>query len=370
MTDRAAFVPPARKELNDVSLQRPDWTNPGLRDSRLLWLDKNENTDPAMQAVVFKVLAEMDPRSVAIYPDAAPLYRKLAEYLGVSSQSLVLASGSDGIIGSVFRAFVEPGDAVMLPHPTYAMYQVYCSVHGAKTTRLEYAASDAGPVLPAGMVTEAIRRLRPKLVCLPNPDSPTGTVFEPGAMRDIIRSALEAGSMILVDEAYYPFYAHTVAPWAAEFPNLVVARTFSKAWGLTGVRLGYGITTAEIANLLQKVRPNYEVNMVAVAMAVRLISDFEHEMKASVARLNQGRDAFLSAMKALGLRTLASHGNFCHVAFGRWADRVHAALEEIAIYRRDSGVPCLQGYSRFSATTAERFGPVIARVRSVVQGDK
>lgn len=365
--DSASFLPPARREISDAGLQRPDWTVVGHRDPRLLWLDKNENTDPLLQTITFKVLAEMDPRSVAIYPDAAPLYHKLAEYIGVSPQSLVLAPGSDGIIGSVFRAFIEPGNVVLLTHPTYAMYQVYCSMHGADTARLEYLASEMGPTLRPETVTGAIRKRRPKLICLPNPDSPTGTVFEPDALRDIIRSALEVGSMILVDEAYYPFYADTVVPWIAEFPNLIVARTFSKAWGLTGVRLGYGIATPAVAALLQKVRPNYEVNTVAVAMALRLIKDFNHEMMASVKRLNEGRDRFVSAMKALGLRTLASHGNFCHVAFGSWADSVHATLRDIVLYRQDFDVPCLKGFSRFSSTSTRLFTPVIKRIRDVVR---
>jgi histidinol-phosphate aminotransferase len=102
-------------------------------------------------------------------------------------------------------------------------------------------------------------------------------------------------------------------------------------------------------------------------MAVRMISDFDHEMEASVERLNRGRDGFVAAMKALGLRTIASYGNFCHVGFGSWAESVHAALAEIVLYRRDSDVPCLKGFSRFSATTVERFGPVIDRVRAIVR---
>lgn len=367
MIDRISFVPPARREVSGAGLHRPDWTNTGSRDPRLLWLDKNENTDPVLQAVAFKVLAEMDTRSVTTYPDAAPLYLKLAEYLGLSPHSIVLAPGSDGVIGSVFRAFIEPGDAVLLTHPTYAMYQVYCSMHGAETTRLEYLAGEAGPSLLPETVIGAIRKRQPKLVCLPNPDSPTGTVFEPDAMRDIIRSALGAGSMILVDEAYHPFYANTVVPWIAEFPNLIVARTFSKAWGLTGLRIGYAIVAPDVAALLQKVRPNYEVNAVAVAMALRMVSEFDHEMRASVERLNQGRDGFVSAMGALGLRTLSSHGNFCHVAFGSWADRVHAALSDIVLYRQDSDASCLKGFSRFSSTTAELFSPVIERVRNVIR---
>ena len=304
---------------------------------------------------------------VTTYPDTSPLYHRLADYLGISPKSLILTQGSDGVIGSVFRAFIEPGDVVLLTHPTYAMYQVYSSMFGADTAKLEYSAGEMGPSMRPEAVIGEIRKRRPKLVCLPNPDSPTGTVFEPTVLRDIIRSALEAGSLILIDEAYHPFYANTVMPWIAEFPNLVVARTFSKAWGLTGVRLGYGIATPDVADLLQKFRPNYEVSAVAVAMALRMISDFDHEMRASVARLNHGRDGFLSAMKALGLRTLASHGNFCHVAFGSWADHVHTTLSDIVLYRQDSDAPCLKGFSRFSSTTAELFGPVIERVRNVVR---
>jgi histidinol-phosphate aminotransferase len=367
MTEEVAFVPPSRSALLDAGLQRPDWLNAGHRDPRLLWLDKNENTDPVLQAVVFRVLAEMDPRSVAIYPEAAPLYHKLAEYIGVSPRSLILAQGSDGVIGSVFRVFIEPGDVVLLTQPSYAMYQVYADMSGAKTVALEYLADENGPLLRPEAIIEKIWMRRPKLVCLPNPDSPTGTVIEPDALRAIIRSALDVGALILVDEAYYPFYDHTVVPWIAEFPNLVVARTFSKAWGLTGVRLGYGIASPDITAMLQKFRPNYEANTVALAMVLRMISDFDHEMRASVKRLNQGRDEFLSSMKELGLRSLESHGSFCHVAFGSSADRVHANLSDIVLYRHDFSSPCLKGFSRFSSTTSELFVPVIDRIRDAVR---
>lgn len=366
MTGPANFVPPVRWMDPGVELVRPDWTSVGYRDPKLLWLDKNENTDPVLQAVVYRVLAEMDPRNVTVYPDPAALYHKLAEYLGVSPRALVLAQGSDGVIGSVFRTFVAPGDGVLFPSPTYAMYEVYASMSGAATTRLEYSPGPDGPLLePAAMIHE-IKKRRPKLVCLPNPDSPTGTVVEPDALRAIVLCAREVGSMILIDEAYYPFYQHTVLPWLEEFPNLVVARTFSKAWGLTGLRLGYGIASPEVAAAIQKFRPNYEVNSVAVAMALRMISDFEHEMRASVARLNEGRDGFMVAMRNLGLGTLASRGSFCHVAFGHHAKRIHARLSDMVLYRQDFSAPCLKGFSRFSSTTNELFAPVIGCIQTLM----
>lgn len=364
MTQRPPFVPQARKEIADPGLLRPDWTRESGRHPGLLWLDKNENTDPALQTVVFRVLAEIDPRSVTVYPDPEPLYRTLAAYLNVTSDALVLAQGSDGIIGSVFRAFIAPGDSVLLMNPTYAMYEVYCRMHGADVTRIAYEATADGPQASADDVIKTIQSRRPKLVCLPNPDSPTGTVFEPDVLRRIVQSALEVGALMLVDEAYHPFYPQTTVPWISEYPNLVVARTFSKAWGLTGLRLGYGVTTRTIASLLQKVRPNYEVNQIAVAIAMRMIVDFEQEMQASVERLNRGRDGFQAAMRDLGFRTFPVHGSFCHVAFGPQADRVHAALREVVLYRHDFDSPSLKGFSRFSATTTEFFAGVIACIRN------
>lgn len=367
MPERGVFVPPARKEIADPALRRPDWTAAGPRDPRLLWLDKNENTDPVFQAIIRTALTQIDPRSVTAYPDTAPLYRKLSEYLDVSPKSLILASGSDGVIGAVFRTFVAPGDAVLITDPTYAMYPIYGGIQGARLVRLEYRAGPAGPTLAPDAVIAAIRDYRPKLVCLPNPDSPTGTVFEPEELRRVVRAALEAGAMMLIDEAYHPFYAPTALPWIAEFPNVVVARTFSKAWGLTGARLGYGVSTPEAAALMQKVRPNYDGNMVAAALALRMLTDFEPEMKASVERLNRGRDGFTAAMKGLGLRTIPGRGNFCHVAFDSRSERVHAALADLVLYRKDNDAPCLKGFSRFSATTAELFKPVVERVRGAVQ---
>ncbi|MDE2141108.1 MAG: histidinol-phosphate aminotransferase family protein [Elusimicrobia bacterium] len=367
MTANARFVPPARKEIADARLQRPVWSSAEPRDPRLLWLDKNENTDPIFQEVIIKALAGIDPRSVTAYPDTAPLYRRLGDYLGVSPKSLILASGSDGVIGAVFRTFVGSGDVVLMTDPTYAMYPVYAGIQGADVVRMEYAPGEDGPVLRPETVIESIRKHHPKLVCLPNPDSPTGNVFAPDALKNVVRAALEAGAMILVDEAYHPFYDHTVLPWIADFPNLIIARTFSKAWGLTGARLGYGVSTPEAAALMQKVRPNYDGNMIAAALALRLISDFEPDMRASVERLNRGRDGFIADMKALGFKALTGHGNFCHVAFGPHAGRAHAALSDLVLYRKDNEAPCLKGFSRFSATTAERFAPVVESIRDAVR---
>lgn len=358
-------TPTPRAEIADDALWRPDWTAGEARDPALLWLDKNENADPELNALVAELVGGLDSEPCFTYPEAAPLYRKLAAWLEVAPENLLLAAGSDGIIRSVFEAYVTPGDTVLHTSPTFAMYPVYCGIYGARPVTLDYHPSDNGPVLPADEIVAAIATERPRLVCLPNPDSPTGTAFAEHEMRAIIEAAGESGAVMLVDEAYHPFLPRTVLPWVGEYGHLVVARSTGKAWGMAGLRIGYAAAAPALAAILHKVRPMYETGAVAMAVFERML-DHTDAMAASVARLETGKRNFLDAMRALGLRTLDGHGNFLHVAFGPHARAVHKALADIVVYRKDFAQPCLRGFSRFSATTAERFAPVIRGIGQAV----
>jgi histidinol-phosphate aminotransferase len=342
-------APAARAPVADPKLFRPDWTV-GI---------------PELARLTASLLAEIDPVAIYSYPECTPLYNKLAGHLGVGADHLLLTAGSDGAIRSVFEAFINPGDVVVHTVPTFAMYAVYSSMYGAQVVPLIYQPSDKGPTLAVEEFVNTIEKVRPKLVCLPNPDSPTGTVFSPYDMRQIIEAAGKAGALILIDEAYYPFYDHTVVPWVDEYNHLVVARTFAKAWGISGLRIGYAVSCPDVARLLHKVRPMYEVNTVAVAVVDKML-DHGDEVLASVRRINAGRDTFLEEMKSLQLRTLITHGNFLHVAFSQYASAVHARLKNVVLYRLDSNEPCLKGFSRFSATTVERFQPIIEHIQQVV----
>jgi histidinol-phosphate aminotransferase len=366
MTRTAYATPAARQAIIDPGLSRPDWTKGSERNPDLLWLDKNENSDPALNEITRRVLAEVDPRNLYSYPESAELYRKLAAYLDLAPENLLLAAGSDGAIRSVFEAYVERDDRIVHTVPTFAMYPVYARMYGAKRIGLEYARSSREPLLLVDSVVKAISEAQPRVVCLPNPDSPTGTVFEPEDLRRIIEAAGEVGAVMLVDEAYHPFYPETVVPWVGEYPHLVVARTFAKAWGMAGLRIGYAVGGPELIRLLHKVRPMYEVNTVAVAAMTRMF-DFADEMEASVQRLNAGRDYFLDQMEQLGLATIRARGNFLHVSFGEKASAVHEALSGLVLYRKDSADVSLRGYSRFSATTIDLFRPLVERIRRVYQ---
>lgn len=332
----------------------------------MLWLDKNENPDPTLAAVVRDAIASVPPNAHFTYPDLAPLYAKLAALVGVGPENLILAPGSDGAIRAVYETFVSPGEAVILPEPTFAMYPVYSRIYGARAVPLAYAPSNAGPVLAADTVIDAIAREQPRLVCLSNPDSPTGTAMPAADLERTIVAAGEAGAVMLVDEAYFPFHPETAVPMIARYPHLAVVRSTAKAWGMAGLRVGYAVADERMAALLHKVRPMYEVGTFSAWVLDRML-DRHDAVMASVARLEAGKRSFLDAMDRLGFRTLRGAGNFCHVAFGARADVIHAALADLVYYRKDFAEPCLKGFARFSAATPEQIAPVIQRIEKAAQ---
>ncbi|MBI1868037.1 MAG: histidinol-phosphate aminotransferase family protein [Methylocystis sp.] len=358
-------LPPPRSPVAADSFRRPDWTAPRWRDPARLWLDKNENTDPHYLALVASLIHAVPDWAFSSYPDSAALYAKLAAHVGVEARNLLLAAGSDGVIRSVFEAYVNEGDTVLIPKPSFAMYSVYGKMYGACLVELDYQPSPDGPRLPAETIIAALRQRRPKVFCLPNPDSPTGAVLDLDEMKAIVAAAGEVDALLLVDEAYYPFHDQTVVPLISQAPHVVVCRSTGKAWGCAGLRIGYGVASPQVAFMLHKVRPMYEVNTFAVCAFERIL-DLETEMLASVRRLLRGKAEFLSNMDSLGLRTLSGGGNFMHVAFGPWDEPVHAALSEMAYYRKDFDAACLRGFSRFSAGTPQQLRPLIAKIRDIV----
>ena len=353
-----------RAAIADEKLVRPNWVVGQPRAADKLWLDKNENLDPILSAFIHEAITLLPPEAATVCPDVGPLYAKLGKVLSLPPTQLMMTSGSDAAIASVFQAFVSPGDTVMRTNPTFAMYGVYAQIFGADEVLIDYQPSDAGPVLDVDAAISAIERHGPKLVCLPNPDSPTGTVLPAEWLNSIAAACGRLGAVMLIDEAYYPFYEETSLPLLDDHSNVVVVRSTSKSWGLAGIRVGYCVAGAELVTLLHKVKPMYEIGAFAAALFLRLL-DHTDEMNTSVQRLLAGKAAFARAMRDMAFKTLPTQGNFQHVAFGARSDAVHAALADLVLYRRDFTEPCLAGFSRFSATTTDGFKPVIDRIAEV-----
>ena len=348
MNEFVSRVPPPRPALTDPNLTRPNWTSTAARQDDPLWLDKNENLDPAMHALARRVVAELPDTALWTYPDPGAVYAKLSGSTGLTEQELLLTTGADGVIRTVFEAYVNPGDAVVITSPTFAMYPIYCKIFGAQPCVIEYRRNGKGPELGLDELINTVKRVQPRLVCLPNPDSPTGSVMANADLEALLDACEAVGSLLLVDEAYYPFHDETLLDQVSQRPNLVVARTFSKAWALAGLRIGFAAACEPLCAYLHKTRPMYELGALAIAVLKRML-DHDREMHASVARVLEGKSWFEDTMRNHGFDVTATKGNFLHVAFREHASTVHAALEGRVLYRPEFTQHCLAGYSRFTA---------------------
>ena len=361
--DQEYFAKRSKSELQNQDLTRPDWTEGLERKEGLLWLDKNENIDPIYHNVIKSVLDKAPVQWLTTYPESAKLYKKIAEQESISASQCLLTAGSDGAIRHVFDGFVKNGDNVIHTSPTFAMYPVYCKTHGAIPHPIDYKMGNSGPHFDLADLLQAVDEIKPKLVCLPNPDSPTGTVLDPTEIRTLVEKCHRAGSLVLIDEAYYPFYKYTAMPLIDEYPNLIVARTFSKAWGISGLRIGYLASNSHIAQILHKIRPMYEVNTFAVNFTYHLL-DHVDELQKSVNRLNSGKDYFIAEMNKMGFETPRTYGNFLHVNFAQYSRNIESLLQNNVYYRQSFSHPSLACYSRITATTKENFEPIVELIKN------
>lgn len=361
------MLPLPKSSVLNQSLDRGTLHHITARNPSLLWLDKNENTDPILAQLTGRLLKEIDStHCLSVYPESTYLYTRLSNYLKVPDSNIIISTGSDGVIRSIFEAYCNDGDRVFITNPTYAMYEVYSLMYGADLIKYDYVASKEGPNLNFYGYINEIKRTKPKLIFIPNPDSPTGTVIEENKLVELIKLSSEIGAIIAIDEAYYPFYNHSMINYTHSHENLIVIRTFSKAWGLTGLRVGFGVGTLSVINMLRKVRHNYETNSIGFEIANKML-DYENEMLSSVKRLNEGRDFFLSKMQEFGLQTISTNASFLHVKFGIFEKEIHEALSKIVLYRQGFNQECLKGFSRFSATSVENFKSIINCIEKVIQ---
>lgn len=360
------FLNLAKASYLNATLTRPDWTKDLTRDESKLWLNKNENVDPVLNEKIKSLISNVKYFAINTYPETAKIYSKLAKMDGLKATNFLLTHGSDGAIRAVFDVFVSPGDIVIHTNPTFAMYDVYSKMYEAEQATFDYQCGDNGPQFDIDGFFNFIKVKQPKLVCLPNPDSPTGTILSENKLDELLQLTKDIGSLLLIDEAYFPFFKTTVIKRINEFPNLLVCRSFSKAWGAAGLRVGYLAGHASLMDLLHKSRPMYELSTFSSEL-VNLLLDCEKDVLESVERLEEGRRYFTKELEAMGFVVTKSYGNFLHVNFEKYETAIANALKDVVLYRTEfNNASCLKGFSRFSLATKEQFEKIVLNIKSVL----
>lgn len=305
----------------------------GLNASDIVKLASNENSlGPSPKAVLAMQQAAMGAH---IYPDGASfaLRSKLAGMFGVDFKQTVVGSGSSEIIELLCHACLHEGIELMAAKHSFSMYPIMCKLFGAKYVEVENKADWSHDLMAM------LKAITPqtRLIFITNPTNPVGTMVFQEEM-DAFMAQVPEHVIVAFDEAYIDFAEQKpdTLKYVKQGKNVILLRTFSKAYGLAGLRAGYGITTPEIADLLNKARTPFNMNLMAQAATVAALDDKEH-LEASVRMVNAGKKQFYTAFEQWGIDYIPSHGNFILVKTGRGREVFNECLAKGVILRHMDG---------------------------------
>ncbi|MBI4833585.1 MAG: histidinol-phosphate aminotransferase family protein [Planctomycetes bacterium] len=282
-------------------------------ESRLgkLRLEKHERVIGYNKLIVKKMLSLFTPEFISTYPEYHNLISKLARQLKVNPKNIIISAGSDGVIKLIFDVYVNKGDGALLLNPSFAMYEVYAKMQGAKIITVDFK-----PDLTVS-IDEILKKINRgiKVIAIANPNNPTGTVIAEYDLLRIIKKAKANNALVLIDEAYYYFYNKSMIDHIKRFDNLIVTRTFSKAGGLAAARIGFGVAHPHIVSNLKKGQCIFEISGLAVRLA-EFIVDNDSLVWNYVKDADIGKQYLIRKVKSIGFALRDTYSNFILIDCG------------------------------------------------------
>jgi histidinol-phosphate aminotransferase len=321
-----------------------------------LRLDMNENTTGCSPRVLSR-LRNLDAKTLALYAPREPGEKVVSDFLGVEPSELLLTNGADEGIDLLCRAYLDAGDEIIVIVPTFAMYEVFAQTAGAKAVRVP-----AGPEFkfPLDKVLGAIGP-RTRVVVITNPNNPTGVAVNREDILRVLAAAPDAA--VLLDEAYFDFYGQSLMDQVGKIPNLFVARTFSKAYGLAGLRLGVLAGDAAQISVLRRMCPPFNCNVFALECLEEALADRQF-VAAYVDQVKTTREWLRSQLETLGFKCWPSHTNFLLCQFGATKGTILQGLRARGISLRDR--PDCEGCVRISIGKQQEMERVLTALKEAL----
>ena len=345
-TSKPKMVPPQVTPRARVQAMKE--YHPPLGDRSVLRLDFNENT-LACSPKVREVLGRISAGELTRYPEREPVEALVADHLRLASEQVVLTNGVDEAIHVLFETFLDAGDELLLPVPTYTMYEVYASATDARIVAVQSAADLQFPL------KRLLAAIGPhtKIIAVANPNSPAGSVATRAQLTELARRAPQA--VVLVDEAYFHFHAETVIDLIGGIPNLIVARTFSKAYGLAGLRLGLLAGPVDLMRWVRRVLSPYSVNSLALSCLPPALEDAAY-LEWYVSEVLAARADFEDVLDKERIRRWPSHANFVLANIGpKHAEFVRHMRAAGVLVRDRSNDPGCDGCVRITIGTRQQM---------------
>jgi histidinol-phosphate aminotransferase len=324
-----------------------------------LSLDLNESMAGCSPRVL-KRLHSLSAKDVSLYPEREVGERLVANFLGVAPEQVLLTNGMDEALALLFATYLGIDDELLFADPTFVMYPMLGEALGARLVRQQSGEDLALPV--ADLLARISAHTR--VIAIANPNNPTGLAAPRADLLKIAGSAPDAA--VLIDEAYFEFCGETLLSALASYPNLFVARTFSKAYGLAGLRLGVLVGAAEQIGYMRRVGVPFNVNSVAIACLEEALAD-QAFVSDHVAQVKQGREQLTRLFDELGLRFWPSQTNFVLLRVGAHAQPFVEAMQQRGILVRDSSAnPGCDGCVRITVGTPEQMDGVLQAIREAI----
>ncbi|WP_454763128.1 histidinol-phosphate transaminase [Cupriavidus campinensis] len=339
----------------------------GLDEARIVKLASNENPLGMPASARTAIAAAMD--EVGRYPDSNgfELKARLSAKYDVPADWLTLGNGSNDILELAAHALVRPGESIVYAEFAFAVYALATQEVGARA--IEVKARDYGHDLDAMAAAIAPDT---RLVYIANPNNPTGT-FVPAAEIEAFLAKVPANVVVVLDEAYNEYLdadqQYESVAWVRQYPNLMVSRTFSKAYGLAGLRVGYGVAQPLLTDLLNRVRQPFNVNNLAQAAAAAVLDDADF-LRRSAALNREGRAQLVAAFERMGLEYVKSSGNFVMVRVGTddgAGARVNLALLKLGVIVRPVANYGLPQWLRVTIGLPEENAAFVAALEQALQ---
>jgi len=324
-----------------------------------LSLDLNESMAGCSPRVLVR-LRSLSATDVSLYPQREVGELLVANFLGVAPDQVLLTNGVDEALSLLFTTYLGAGDELLFADPTFVMYPMLGDALGAKVVRLPPGEDLALPV------ADLRARISPRtrVIAIANPNNPTGLAAPRADLLKIGEAAPKAA--VMIDEAYFEFCGETLIPDLARHPNLFVARTFSKAYGLAGLRLGVLIGAAEQIGYLRRFSLPFSVNSLALACLEEALAD-QTFVSNHVAQVKQGRERLSQLFDELGLRFCPSQTNFVLVRVGAKVKTFVESMQRRGILVRDSSAnPGCDGCVRITIGTPSQMDEVLRAIREAI----
>ncbi len=324
-----------------------------------LSLDLNESMAGCSPRVLAR-LRSLGAADLSLYPQREIGERLIADFLGLAPEQVLLTNGADEALSVLFTNYLGPGDELLFADPTFVMFPMLGEALGAQVVRLR---SGEDLTLP---VADFLARISPRtrVIVIANPNNPTGLVAPRADLLKIAEAAPDAA--VLIDEAYFDFCDETLIQDMASHPNLFVARTFSKVYGLAGLRLGVLTGAADQIGYMRRFCVPFNVNSVALACLEEALAD-QAFVRDHVAQVKQSRERLAQLFSELGLRFWPSQTNFVLVRVGAPAQRFVESMQRRGILVRDSSAnPGCERCVRITVATPSQMDGVVLAIREAI----